>query len=90
MAALTAAYLSLPTSDLDKCGNWHARKLQADDGSDGDVRGLEGSEEFGSWLEDSESEGSEESESEGSGALRSPVASLRAWRSSVASDLLPE
>ena len=68
MAALTAAYLSLPTSDLDKCGNWHARKLQADDGSDGDVRGLEGSEEFGSKLEDSE-----EPESEGSTAASDPL-----------------
>ena len=47
---MTAAYLFLPTSDLDKCGNVHARKLEADDGWEGGVeaRGLEGSEESGS------------------------------------------
>ena len=47
---LTAAYLYLPTSDPDKCGDLHARKLQADDGLEGgvEVRRLEGSEESGS------------------------------------------
>ena len=47
---MTGAYLYLPTSDLDKCGNVHARKLEADDGWEGgvEVRGLEGSEESGS------------------------------------------
>ena len=36
---MTGAYLFLPTSDLDKCGNVHARKFQADDGWEGGVEG---------------------------------------------------